>query len=132
MWGIVFWGHLLPLFLFQGEPLSIVLETTAPARGQWMVSLRTGAGTPIKEYVVPVSLAAGRQNVYLGDHAPGTYTLAVYLDANKNTKLDKGALGQPLEPYAFSNNARALFSAPDVEDQRFKHPGKVQVLQVRN
>jgi uncharacterized protein (DUF2141 family) len=70
--------------------------------------------------------------VYLGDHATGTYTLAVYLDANKNTKLDKGALGQPLEPYAFSNNARALFSAPDVEDQRFKHPGKVQVLQVRN
>jgi uncharacterized protein (DUF2141 family) len=69
--------------------------------------------------------------VYLGDHAPGTYTLAVYLDANKNAKLDKGGLGQPLEPYAFSNNARALFSAPDVEDQRFKHPQSKQILHVK-
>jgi uncharacterized protein (DUF2141 family) len=36
-----------------------------------------------------------------------------------------------LEPYAFSNNARASFSEPAVDDQRFEHPGTTQVVRVR-
>lgn len=131
MFGFSFWGTLLPLFLLKGTPLVVGVETSAPSRGQWMVSLRDEQGKVLQEWVVPVALEQGRQNIRLGDRAPGVYTLAIYLDANKNNRMDKGVLGQPLEPYAFSNNARALFSAPRVEDQRFKHPGGPPVLQVR-
>jgi uncharacterized protein (DUF2141 family) len=53
------------------------------------------------------------------------------LDQNRNNKLDKGMVGQPLEPYAFSNNARAPFSSPSLEEQRFAHPGKLPVLLLR-
>jgi uncharacterized protein (DUF2141 family) len=121
----------LPLFLFVGVPLVMALQTNAPNKGQWMVSVRDAQGVPLKELVIPANLKDGKQYVNLGNWEPGTYTLAVYLDVNKNNKLDKGILGQPLEPYAFSNNARSAFSAPGVEEQAFQHPKEKQVLRVK-
>jgi uncharacterized protein (DUF2141 family) len=96
-----------------------------------MVSVRDAQGAPLKELVIPANLKDGKQSVNVGNWEPGTYTLAVYLDVNKNNKLDKGILGQPLEPYAFSNNARSTFSAPGVGEQAFQHPKEKQVLQVK-
>ena len=49
-----------------------------------------------------------------------TYALAVFHDENNNGVLDKNALGIPLEPYGFSRNARARFSAPPFEDAQFE------------
>ena len=96
-----------------------------------MVSVRDAQGAPLKELVIPANLKDGKLSVNVGNWEPGTYTLAVYLDVNKNNKLDKGILGQPLEPYSFSNNARSTFSAPGVEEQAFKHPKEKQVLRVK-
>jgi uncharacterized protein (DUF2141 family) len=121
----------LPLFLSVGVPLILTFHTNAPNKGQWMVSVRDEHGTPLKELVIPANIKAGKQYVNVGNWQPGTYTLAVYLDVNKNNKLDKGILGQPLEPYAFSNNARSTFSAPGVEEQAFQHPKEKQVLRVK-
>ncbi len=85
----------------------------------------------MKELVIPVKSSKKDQVLDLGPWKEGTYTLAMYLDENKNNRLDKGLFGQPLEPYAFSNNTRASFSEPAVEDQRFEHPGTTQVVRVR-
>ena len=49
-----------------------------------------------------------------------TYALAVFHDENNNGVLDKNALGIPLEPYGFSRNARARFSAPPFKDAQFE------------
>ena len=96
-----------------------------------MVSLRDAQGKPVHERVFPGKGAVKSAELNWGPLEPGTYTLAVYLDQNRNNKLDKGMVGQPLEPYAFSNNARAPFSAPNLEEQRFAHPGKLPVLLLR-
>jgi uncharacterized protein (DUF2141 family) len=125
-----FLGAKLPLFFSAGVPLMVALQTSAPNQGQWMVSLRDAQGTPLKELVIPTNLQAGKQTVSLGAWEPGTYTLAVYLDLNKNNKLDKGIFGQPIEPYAFSNNARSPFSEPSPKDQSFQHPKEKQMLRV--
>ena len=50
-----------------------------------------------------------------------TYAIAVFHDLNSNGKLDKNALGLPLEPYGFSNNARNTFSAPSFSQASFLH-----------
>ncbi len=105
--------------------------TEQPPQGQWMVSVRNSSGKPLKELVIPVASSKKEQVLNLGIWKEGSYTLALYLDKNKNNRLDKGLLGQPLEPYAFSNNARASFSEPAVKDQRFEHPGTPQVVRVR-
>ena len=96
-----------------------------------MFSVRNSAGKPLKELVIPVTSSKKDQVLNLGSWKEGSYTLALYLDKNKNHRLDKGLFGQPLEPYAFSNNARASFSEPPVADQRFEHPDGVQILNLK-
>ena len=96
-----------------------------------MISVRNSAGKPLKELVIPVASLKKDQVLNLGSWKEGTYTIALYMDQNKNNRLDKGLFGQPLEPYAFSNNARSTFSEPPVSDQRFEHPGTPQVVRVR-
>jgi uncharacterized protein (DUF2141 family) len=40
-----------------------------------------------------------------------------------NGKLDTGLLGIPTEGYGFSNDAKALFSAPSFADASFRYDG---------
>ena len=54
---------------------------------------------------------------------PGTYAMAVVHDENMNGKLDTGLLGIPTEGYGFSNDAKALFSAPSFADASFRYDG---------
>ena len=96
---------------------------TLPKGAQWMVSLHDANGTLIQQ--VPFPATALQQRVVVGPKKVGTYTASFYLDLNGNNELDKGLFGQPIEPYAFSNGARSMFSRPDVASQRFTHDGRV-------
>lgn len=51
---------------------------------------------------------------------PGEYAVAVFHDENENGNLDRHALGFPLEPYGFSNNARGKFGPPTYEQVKFQ------------
>ncbi|MEK9658304.1 MAG: DUF2141 domain-containing protein [bacterium] len=51
--------------------------------------------------------------------SPGTYAIACYHDENNNAKLDT-FLGIPKEGYAFSNNVRPKFKAPQFKEASFK------------
>jgi len=58
------------------------------------------------------------------DIAPGAYALAVIHDENMNGKLDTNWPGIPTEGYGFSNDAKALFSAPPFSAARFLYDGR--------
>ena len=58
------------------------------------------------------------------DIPPGTYAMAVVHDENMNGKLDTNWLGLPTEGYGFSNNAKAVFSAPSFSDASFTYDGQ--------
>ena len=49
----------------------------------------------------------------------GEYAIALFVDANKNLKIDKNFLGIPKEQYGFSNNAMGKLSAPSYEQAKF-------------
>jgi len=53
----------------------------------------------------------------------GIYAIALFVDANKNLKIDKNFLGIPKEQFGFSNNAMGKLSAPSFEQARFKVEG---------
>ncbi len=91
-----------------------------------MISLRAADGKVLEELVVPAQ--NNPQILDLGSRRAGTFVVACYFDANANRKMDRGMFSNPTEPYAFSNNARNRFSEPDLEDQRFVHPGDLQKL----
>lgn len=61
------------------------------------------------------------------DLVPGTYAIAIYQDEDGNGKLNKGLFGAPTEPYAFSNQARATFSAPKFKKASFEVKGDTEV-----
>ena len=53
----------------------------------------------------------------------GIYAIALFVDANKNLKIDKNFLGIPKEQFGFSNNAMGKLSAPSFEQAKFKVEG---------
>lgn len=61
----------------------------------------------------------GQLHLELEDIPYGRYALAVYHDENGNGDLDKNMLGIPKEPYGFSNNPRAKWSAPTYKETSF-------------
>lgn len=60
----------------------------------------------------------------------GTYALGVFHDLNNNGVLDKNFVGYPIEIYGFSNNKRAIFSAPSFASCSFELP-KNQKLDIQ-
>lgn len=98
-------------------------------------NLQSGLGTVHvalydREETFAKSLKPFRLNIYdlssnlamplLLDSLPyGRYAVAIYHDENGNGDLDKNIFGIPVEPYGFSNNPRAKWSAPNFEDISF-------------
>jgi uncharacterized protein (DUF2141 family) len=58
------------------------------------------------------------------DIPQGTYALAVIHDENMNGKLDTNWLGVPTEGYGFSNDAKALLSAPSFSAASFPYDAR--------
>lgn|GEM_PF-1682074 len=50
------------------------------------------------------------------------WAISAHQDRNGNDKLDKNALGIPIEPYGFSNNPKRGFGPPKFDDVSFKIP----------
>ena len=57
------------------------------------------------------------------DLPEGIYAIALFVDANKNLKIDKNFLGIPKEQFGFSNNAMGKLSAPSFEQAKFRVEG---------
>lgn len=58
------------------------------------------------------------------DLPEGSYAIAVYLDENKNGKLDKNFIGFPKELYGFSNNAKgSILGPPSFQQAKFELSG---------
>ena len=57
------------------------------------------------------------------DLPEGIYAIALFVDANKNLKIDKNFLGIPKEQFGFSNNVMGRLSAPSFEQAKFKVEG---------
>ena len=53
----------------------------------------------------------------------GIYAIALFVDVNKNLKIDKNFLGIPKEQFGFSNNAMGKLSAPSFEQAKFEVRG---------
>lgn len=81
----------------------------------------------LKIYSIP---ADRKLQLQLDSLPAGRYSLAVYHDENGNGELDKNLFGIPKEPYGFSNNPRAKWSAPTYEETAFVLNGSPANLSV--
>lgn len=59
---------------------------------------------------------AGAKNIYsVALEVSEKFAVQVYEDANENSKMDRGWFTQPLEKYAFSNDAWETLAKPDLQ-----------------
>ena len=86
---------------------------------------------PIRTLALPAS--GGNFAVTLAGLAPGTYAVKSFHDRDANGKMNFNPLGMPLEPYGFSNNARAPFGPPSWRRAAFEvtSGGNGQTIRLR-
>lgn len=73
-----------------------------------------------KAFTLGPDAASGAIKVQLKDLPEGPLALAVYQDANGNGQLDSNAMGMPIEPFGFSNDAAGNFGPPKFEQAVLK------------
>lgn len=93
-----------------GEVL-VEVRSVDSEQGQVLVALFDSEDTWLKRPLRGLRLDAKRGVVTgtFGDLPPGDYALSVVHDRNGNGRMDSNALGIPVEPFAFSNNATGSF-----------------------
>jgi uncharacterized protein (DUF2141 family) len=110
--------------------LTVKVDGVTAAGGNLMVALcdsatYSGSGKPLHGMKIPAK--AGSMTVHFDAIAPGPYAVKVMQDVNGNGKMDIGLFG-PSEPYGFSNNVRAVMSAPSFDKAKFEiHDGDNQI-----
>jgi len=104
--------------------LKLRVDDVKSAEGKVMLAVYDSADSFLKKPAKTVSVAAatGTVNVLIKDLPPGHYGIALFHDANGNGKMDRNAMGIPLEDYAFSNNAQGMMGPPSFEQARFAVP----------
>lgn len=73
----------------------------------------------------------GRAQWQSGQLPLGNYAIAIYHDVNNDGALGTNVLGIPVEPVAFSQQARASFGPPGFEDAVFQLAHSEQTLEIR-
>jgi len=68
---------------------------------------------------ISVEINSSSETVVIENLPAGTYAISLYHDKNSNGICDRNFMGIPKEPYAFSNNFKPKFSAPNFEDCSF-------------
>ncbi|MFM7349382.1 MAG: DUF2141 domain-containing protein [Erythrobacter sp.] len=103
--------------------LAIRFEGIEAPTGQIMLSVydnaaaHDGNGRPVRVAMVPVAGSAATAR--FEGLAPGDYAVKAFHDVDGDGKMGTNPFGMPIEPYAFSNNARPEGAPPRWEAARF-------------
>jgi uncharacterized protein (DUF2141 family) len=111
----------LTFFLgLQPKTTTLTIDIANVKKGEGAVMLAIhNRGNFLKDRVLEKLIAASETNVKVTIDLPqGDYAVAVYQDKNQNKRLDTNFLGIPQEPYAFSNNVRPKFRAPNFDEAK--------------
>ena len=102
--------------------LALTLKTDGSG-GAVMIALFADAesyasGTPIRGAQAPV--ASALETARIEGLAPGYYAIRAFHDRNGDGELNANPFGAPIEPFAFSNDAKPSFGPPDWEAVRIQ------------
>jgi len=123
----------------RGEDGSLTVSFTGVTRRQGVVLVALfdskaayDANTgPVRTLTMPAG--GGDFAVTLAGLAPGLYAVKSFHDRDANGRMNFNPLGMPLEPYGFSNNARAPFGPPPWRRAAFevRPGGNAQAIRLR-
>jgi len=114
---------LLALTNAKAADLNVEIAGVAEAKGEVMVALFNKSEGWLRKGVIASTATVaqvGTVKVSFPNLAEGEYAVSVIHDINGNKKLDSNAIGMPIEPYGFSNDAAGNFGPPTFEQAKFK------------
>ena len=87
--------------------------------GMVRVNAYADEATFLSEPTLKAQSAVGENGIAVvkfGALPPGDYAFVAYFDANGDQQLNRGRLGRPKEPYAFSNGVRGRLRRPKFKE----------------
>lgn len=129
MYSLLMLLHLgVPAMVKPEEKTDLVISVTNvqdKAHDIYIAVSRQSSGFPDKPDVVKYYKLSPTDNntatISVNDLPYGEYAIMMFQDMNGNMKLDKGFMGIPSEPFAFSNNFRPVFGPPKWKDCEFDY-----------
>jgi uncharacterized protein (DUF2141 family) len=119
-------GLLLFSFMAQAEVVSVKISNLASVGGQLGIAVfddpdafPDGNKKTVFRRFFPVPANSKEMSVAI-DLKAGTYAIAVFLDENRNQKLDTNMIGVPTEKFGFSQNPKILMGAPNFSESEFE------------
>ncbi len=108
--------------------LTVTVSGMNNIKGQLLVAVYDETGF-LKKYVYGkmANVEAETMQVVIDSVATGVYAISAFQDENSNRRMDTGAFGIPVEPCAFSNNAKGQYGPPTFNDCAFKVEGDTEV-----
>lgn len=115
------------------DTVTLTFETGA-STGTVMISLYNAeaayaGGAPVASTAIPASgpVVAVFENLPAGD-----YAVKAFHDVNGNGRMDTNPFGMPVEPYAFSNNARGNMGPASWDSAHFAVAGATaQTIEIK-
>lgn len=110
--------------------LTLDVQQASATPGALMIALYDQASPWLKKPLRAFRQAAGpgTTSVTLSDLPDGDYAISLFVDVNGNGRLDTNALGAPIEPYGFSNDASGSFGPPSFDQARIAVQGDTRAL----
>ncbi len=111
--------------------LEVTVQGLQQAQGQLMLAVYDQPalwlrGKPLTATRIAVSVTGAVTHVFEDLPDDAEVAVSVFHDANGNGRLDSNAMGMPLEPYGFSNDAVGQFGPPKFDAARLKLSGTVK------
>ena len=122
-----------PLFLF-AETVKVTIEHNPSRKGNILIAVFNDPGEfpdkkSISRKIIPSELD-GSSTIEL-ELAQGDYAISVFLDENRNNKLDTNILGIPKELFGFSNNPRILTGPPSFQESEITIDGSNKTFKIK-
>lgn len=119
-------GLLLFSFMAQAEVVALKISHLNASQGQIGVAVFNdpdafpdGDKKTVFRRFFPIPVNSNEMELTL-ELRPGSYAMAVFLDENKNQKLDTNMIGVPTEKFGFSQNPKILLGAPNFSESEFE------------
>ncbi|MDC8785951.1 DUF2141 domain-containing protein [Roseateles koreensis] len=117
-------GALLGAQAAQAADMTLEVQGISANEGQILVAVFAETKDWLRRPVLVARADAAEQKngtllIQLHDLPEGVLALNVTHDLNGNGRLDMNAMGLPIEPYGFSNNAVGMFGPPSFEKAAF-------------
>ena len=132
------WLFAVGLFAQSPGELSITISNIHPVEGNIFIAIYDNNDDYMDiekaSFQKIAAVESDVQTIIMNNIPAGEYAVSVFHDLNNNGKLDTNAIGIPVEPYGFSNDARGKFGPPKFRNTKFtfKSTREIKIKLVNN